>query len=83
MPAIDTISNNINYLFDTNWKCLKTLTTLRYTNTISSLDEYIIDVTANDNQYNVSIPLGYVNYKTSFCNLNDAINYLKMHIYTK
>jgi hypothetical protein len=101
---LDTIYNNINYLFandavsnnavsndavsndavdidavDTNkWTCSKMSDQLRYTNSFMPLDEFVINT--NDTDINVTIPLDSVSYKTTFYNLNDAINYVKMHL---
>ena len=88
---LDTIYNNINYLFavsnnavsnnalDTNkWTCSKMSDQLRYTNSFMPLDEFVINT--NDTTINVTIPLNSVSYKTTFYNLNDAINYVKMHV---
>ena len=86
---LDTIYNNINYLFannafDTNkWTCSKMIDQLRYTNSFMPLDEFVIatDTSATDTStINVTIPLNSVSYKTTFHNLNDAINYVKMHL---
>jgi hypothetical protein len=95
MSVVDTIYNNINYLFtdtnavdtnavsnnavDTNkWTCSKMSDQLRYTNSFVPLDEYVI--ATNDTIVNVTIPLDSIAYKTTFYNLNDAINYVKMHL---
>ena len=88
---LDTIYNNINYLFavdtnavsnnavDTNkWTCSKMSDQLRYTNSFMPLDEFVI--ATDTSTINVTIPLNSVSYKTTFYNLNDAINYVKMHL---
>ena len=88
---LDTIYNNINYLFavsnnavsnnalDTNkWTCSKMSDQLRYTNSFMPLDEFVI--ATDTSTINVTIPLNSVSYKTTFYNLNDAINYVKMHV---
>ena len=83
---LDTIYNNINYLFaddtdalDTHkWTCSKMSDQLRYTNSFMPLDEFVI--ATDTSTINVTIPLNSVSYKTTFHNLNDAINYVKMHL---
>jgi hypothetical protein len=87
---LDTIYNNINYLFtDTDavsnnavntkkWTCSKMSDQLRYTNSFMPLDEFVI--ATDTSVINVTIPLDSVSYKTTFYNLNDAINYVKMHL---
>ena len=50
--AVDTLYNNINYLFSPNWKCFKTQEQLRYTNSFVPLDEYVIDLN-NTNNINI------------------------------
>ena len=84
---LDTIYNNINYLFaksnnvkciGNKWTCSKMSDQLRYTNSFMPLDEFVINT--NDTTINVTIPLDSVSYKTTFYNLNDAINYVKMHV---
>ena len=87
MLAVDTIYNNIDYLFGSDWKCSKMSDRLRYTNSLVPLDEYVITTDNTDNTdntntsvLNVSIPLYSIAYKTTFYNLNDAINYVKMHL---
>ena len=77
---IDTLTNNINYLFNQNWKCYKTATKLSYKHTTRSLDEYVFDI--NEDSVNVSVPLDNINYKTRFSvfELNNAINYIKMQV---
>jgi hypothetical protein len=80
---IDTIHNNINYLFDhnKNWRCVKTPTTLRYVNRVAPLDEFIIESESNTSNVDVSIPLNDAIYKTKFIyDDNDIINYIKMHV---
>jgi hypothetical protein len=71
--AVDTDAVNTN-----KWTCSKMSDQLRYTNSFMPLDEFVI--VTNDTDINVTIPLDSVSYKTTFYNLNDAINYVKMHL---
>ena len=80
---IDTVFNNLHYLFDAaNWKCTKTSHKVVYSNKQAPLDEISVDIpqpTAYYNTINVSIPVKTVNYLKTFTSLNEAINYVKMH----
>ena len=78
MSVVDTIYNNINYLFTNKWTCSKMSDQLRYTNSFMPLDEFVI--ATDTSVINVTIPLDSVSYKTTFYNSNDVINYLKMHL---
>ena len=83
MPHIDTIINNIHCLFNAaQWNCTKTSHKVVFSNKQAPLDEISVEIpqpTEYYNTVNVSIPVKNVNYLKTFMNINDAINYVKMH----
>jgi len=81
---MDTIINNIHYLFnESKWKCTKTSHKVVFSNKQAPLDEISVEIPQPteyyNNSVNVSIPVKTVNYLKTFLNINDAINYVKMH----
>jgi len=83
MSHLDTIINNVHYLFNANkWNCTKTSHKVIFTNKQVPLDEISVEIPQPTEYYNtiqVSIPVKTVNYLKTFMNINDAINYVKMH----
>lgn len=81
---MNTIINNIHYLFNSSkWNCTKTDNKVVFRNKESPLDEISVEIpqpTDYYNSINVSVPVKTVNYRQRFMNINDAINYVKMHV---
>jgi len=76
-----SLLNKLQPLFNTTkWHLSQTSANkVCYNNFQNPLDEYIIE-TPSTHEIQVSIPINQVAYRNTFFNMNEVINYVKMHL---
>jgi hypothetical protein len=77
---IKNIFSLVQPLFNSHrWKVKNSINQVAFYNTSYEYDEYVISVDKY-NDYNVSVPIQTISYRQTFLNINEVVDYVKMHL---